>query len=151
GALIEIGMGIATYLAFLPAMAVLFIITTQLINLSGQTPTHPIIKLFAGPPRTLVMIYLLASVVAPILEETMFRGALFHHLRGRNGWWLSALLVSLIFAIIHPQGWTLVPVLGGLSMQFCFLREWRGSLIASMTAHALNNGIVATLGILLLR
>jgi membrane protease YdiL (CAAX protease family) len=31
-----------------------------------------------------------------------------------------------------------------LGFGFALLREWRGSLIAPMTAHALNNGIVMT-------
>jgi membrane protease YdiL (CAAX protease family) len=33
---------------------------------------------------------------------------------------------------------------------FCWIREWRGSLIGPMTAHALNNTVVVTLGALLL-
>jgi membrane protease YdiL (CAAX protease family) len=49
--------------------------------------------------------------------------------------------VSVIFAAIHPQGWVAIPVLGGIAMMLAGLREWRGSLIASMTAHAINNGV----------
>jgi hypothetical protein len=95
-----------------------------------------------------VFIYFLACVWAPVFEESMFRGALFNHLRARHGWWVSASIVGLLFAAIHPQGWTTIPILGGIGMVLCALREWRSSLIASMAAHALSNGTVITLALL---
>ena len=157
GVLREMGAGIATYVTFIPALGGALLITGLLMKLAehfhwvGATPTHPITNFLTGSPGTLVLVYLLASVWAPLMEETMFRGALFHHLRGRHGWWVSSVVVSLIFAAIHPQGWTVIPPLATLAMMFCAMREWRSSLIASMTAHALNNGIVITLSVLLLR
>ena len=157
GILIEMGVGIVTYLAFLPLFAIAFMITLMLIkvaetlHITGATPTHPIVSYLTGSPGTIVLVFLLASVFAPLMEETMFRGALFNHLRGRHGWWLSSIIVSLIFAAIHPQGWTVIPPLAALAMAFCAMREWRGSLIGSMTAHALNNGVVLAISILMLR
>jgi membrane protease YdiL (CAAX protease family) len=56
----------------------------------------------------------------------------------------AALLVALIFAVIHPQGLAAVPVLGALAVSFALIREWRGSLVGPMVAHALNNGTVLT-------
>jgi membrane protease YdiL (CAAX protease family) len=35
-----------------------------------------------------------------------------------------------------------VPVLGMIGFTLCAVRQWRGSIIAPMTAHALNNGAV---------
>jgi membrane protease YdiL (CAAX protease family) len=96
-------------------------------------------------------LYLLVSVFAPVMEETMFRGALFHHLRRRWGWAVSAPIVAFIFAVIHPQGWVAVPVLGSIALVLAALREWRGSLIAPMVAHACNNFIVLTLALAVLR
>ena len=72
----------------------------------------------------------------------MFRGSLFAHLRERWGWWGSALLVSLVFAIIHPQGFAGIPVLASLALVFAAIREWRGSILGCMMAHAMNNTIV---------
>ena len=157
GVLKEMAAGVTMYIASLPLLALAFLITQLLIKAAqamhwaGASPSHPIVRYLTGSPGTVVVIYLLASVCAPVLEETMFRGALFNHLRGRHGWWLSALVVSIIFAAIHPQGWTLIPVLGGLAMSFAAMREWRSSLIPSMTAHAINNGVVITIAILMLR
>jgi membrane protease YdiL (CAAX protease family) len=157
GVLVEMGAGIGTYLAFVPALLLSVLVMTVLIkiaslfNLPGSSPTHPVINLLSGPPATLIGVYLLASVGAPLIEESMFRGALFNHLRGRHGWIISALIVSLLFAAVHPQGWTVIPPLAMLSVTFCAMREWRSSLIGSMTAHALNNGIVLTISVLMLR
>jgi len=53
--------------------------------------------------------------------------------------------------MVHPQGWIAVPALSAIAMVLAALREWRGSLIAPMAAHALSNFIVLTLALLLLR
>jgi membrane protease YdiL (CAAX protease family) len=42
-------------------------------------------------------------------------------------------------------------VLAGLALAFCIMREWRGSINASIVAHAINNGVILTLNVLMLR
>ena len=90
----------------------------------------------------MVQLFLLASVVAPLVEETMFRGALYHYLRGSWRWAASAGTAALLFAAVHPQGWTTIPAIGAIGFNLATIREWRGSLAASITAHAMNNAIV---------
>jgi membrane protease YdiL (CAAX protease family) len=147
----EIGCGVVGYLAALPLLAILLLITLQLIRLSGTSPSHPVVQYLNGGPAQIALVYFIACVWAPIFEESMFRGALFNHLRARHGWWISAFIVGLLFAAVHPQGWTTIPILGGIGMVLCALREWRSSLIASMAAHALSNGMVLTLALLMSR
>ena len=118
---------------------------------TNAAPTHPIVHMLQGDGWHVLKLYGLACVFAPLLEEAMFRGALFHHLRRRWNWLISATIVALLFAIIHPQGWTLVPTLGAIAIVLAALREWRGSLLASITAHATNNFIVLTIALLVLR
>ena len=108
---------------------------------------NPIVTMLKGH---VLAAYGLACIFAPVLEETMFRGALFHHLRGRHSWFASAVAVALMFAIIHPQGWLAIPVLCSIAMVLAALREWRGSIIAPMAAHAFNNFIAITLALALL-
>jgi len=69
------------------------------------------------------MLYALACVIAPVLEETMFRGALFHHLRRRWGWLISAGVVAIIFASIHVQGWTVAPTLATIALVLAAIRD----------------------------
>ena len=152
GAFVEMACGVGGYLAGMPIIAaVLFGMTFQLIKYSGKTPSHPIQFELGGDASQVALLYLVACVMAPVLEETMFRGAFFHHLRRRHGWWISALVVAVIFAIIHPQGWTVAPTLAAIAMVLAAIREWRGSIIAPMVAHACNNGLVLTIGIMVMR
>jgi membrane protease YdiL (CAAX protease family) len=151
GILREMGAGIAGYLAGLVVIAVGILVTVILVRVTGARAASPIVQELGGGPWRLAGLYALACVFAPVMEETMFRGALFHHLRQRWNWAISAIGVSVIFAMLHPQGWVAVPALSSIAMVLAALREWRGSLIASMTAHACSNFLVLTLALLLLR
>ena len=98
-----------------------------------------------------------ASFVAPLVEETMFRGVLYRHLRDATWRWpplvsiaLAAGLNSFIFAAIHPQGLMAVPLLTALALGFSMARQWRGSLMAPMMMHAMHNGMVTSLLVLML-
>jgi membrane protease YdiL (CAAX protease family) len=148
GWLWEAGAGIAGYLASLPIVAIGLGITFVLVRVTGIVPRDALGPLLQSHALTL---YGIACVFAPVLEETMFRGALFHYLRGRWSWLASAALVSFIFAVIHPQGWVAIPALGAIAMSLAALREWRGSIIASMAAHSFNNFLAVTFALLLLR
>jgi membrane protease YdiL (CAAX protease family) len=121
--------------------------------------SHPIQQMVEDSGALgLLMTYVLACVSAPIFEELFFRGAMYRNLRQGLGRWgslggavLSAAISSFIFAAIHPQGLIFVPVLGGLAVAFCIMREWRGTINASIVAHAINNTAVLTLNVLMLR
>jgi membrane protease YdiL (CAAX protease family) len=100
---------------------------------------------------------ILASLGAPLIEETMFRGVLYRHLReasgriARNASILaSATLASFVFAVVHPQGWMLIPALMALAFVFSLVREWRGTLIPSMVAHGVHNGVLVLIGFFVL-
>jgi len=150
----EIGAGIVGYLMGLPIFAVGVLTMFLLMSLwtlvfgegDGGTPSHPAVEqaMNAGVLEAL-RLYLLAAVWAPVVEETVFRGALYHHLRG----WLapigSALVTGFVFAVIHPQGVLAIPALMSLGVAFAFIREWRGSAIPCMVAHALHNGALMTI------
>ena len=133
----EIGAGIAGYVTGLPLMAVALIAVMILARYTDETPSHPVVIEFSRRPFYL---FLLACVYAPFTEETLFRGALYVYLRRYFPWAISGIITGLIFASLHPQGWVAVPVIGAMGFNLSAIREWRGSAIASMTAHALNNG-----------
>lgn len=150
----EIGAGIVGYLAGLPVLllgvGVMFLLLLISAALAGgeepATPTHPIgEEMMTGNWLALVGLFTLATVWAPFVEETMFRGCLYHHFRGRVGALASAFAVAFVFAAIHPQGWLAIPPLMSLAIVFALIREWRGSIIAPAVAHAINNGFIFTL------
>jgi len=148
GWLKEAAAGIGGYLAGCPLMAIGLVMTILLMRVAGAPAANPVFTLLRG---NVLATYGLACVFAPVIEETMFRGVLFHHLRGRWSWFASAAAISFIFGVIHPQGWVAIPILWAIAMVLAALREWRGSIIAPMTAHAFNNFVAITLALMLLR
>lgn len=146
----ELACGAVGYVAGLPVLAIGVVITSFIVKLTGADPTHPITRDISPDPLRVGLLLLLASVWAPITEELMFRGTLFAHLRERWGWWRSALLVSLVFAIIHPQGLAALPVLGGIALVLAGIREWRGSILGCMVAHCINNTLVLMMTVLMI-
>jgi len=147
----EIGSGILGYLAGLPILAAGIFITALLAKFSGTTANHPINDVLNKGIGWLIAAFVLASIWAPITEEIMFRGALFASLRERFGWGISAPIVALVFAIIHPQGWVAVPALASIALVLAGIREWRGSVIGCVTAHALHNTLTLAVAMLFLR
>lgn len=156
--LLEILYGVGSYVCAVPvlAVAVLFIAILSRLRPAGPAPTHPIIGVALEKGWWIwVQVFLVACVLAPLVEEIMFRGALYRHVREASDGWgrglsvaFSALATGFVFAVIHPQGWLAVPALGGLAVVFALVREWRQTLVPPMIAHGINNG-VSTLMLLL--
>lgn len=145
----EIGAGIVGYLAGLPMLILAFVLVIVLMAIfsgpdgSAPTPNNPIVdSLQSGSVPLIVALVLLATLWAPLVEEVVFRGGLYRHVRSRLGVPLAALLVGVLFAFMHSYGPIFTPPLIALGVTFALLREWRGSLIASMTAHFIHNAAV---------
>lgn len=87
----------------------------------------------------------LAVLIAPVLEEVVFRGALHGALRERVGVWPAALLSSGVFAAIHLEIVTSSPAflvqLFVLGLVFVWLYERTGNLVAPTVAHLVFNAI----------
>lgn len=161
---LEPAYGVVCYLMMLPVLgAVLMVMLALLFILKLATegfvspedsfgPTggaaHPAVEMLVrGGLGQRLLLVLLGAVVAPVVEEIMFRGVLYRHLRDLTGRWhgvvsalVSATVMGFIFAVIHPQGLLGVPGLMMISFALTLAREWRGSLVPGITAHALNNG-----------
>lgn len=145
GAVREIGLGLVGYIAGIPVIAIGFAITALLVKASNASPSHPIEYMIGHGNAVLILVVVMASIWAPLTEETLFRGALFHGLRGRHGWLVSAIVSSFIFAAIHPQGWTVVPTLMAIAIVFAGIREWRATVLSSAAAHCLHNSLLILL------
>jgi membrane protease YdiL (CAAX protease family) len=142
----EIAAGIGGWLAGAPVVVLMAVIASVLSRRAGLDlhPDHPLVGIALaghGWMHWLILISV-ASGFAPIVEETMFRGALFHHLRGWWTWPAAALVGGLVFAALHPQGLSAIPPLCAMAIIFTAIRTWRGTMIANAAAHACNNGVV---------
>lgn len=92
-----------------------------------------------------VMAFILAVVLAPIMEEIVFRGFLYGYLRRNFSILAAAPMTGIVFAILHPQGLVALPYLFMLGTGLCLLREYNRSLIPAIFAHMVTNGLVMLL------
>lgn len=112
----------------------------------------------AGIPNTMEETFLAMShnplgilsiaLLAPVLEELLFRGAI-QGLLQANGQrpWVAIIVASLIFGIVHLNP-AQIPFAFLLGMMFGWLYYRTGSLLPGIVGHILNNSI-ATLGMIL--
>lgn len=84
-----------------------------------------------------VLYFLTACVLAPVLEELFFRGAIQGALRP-YGTVLSIVLSSLLFTFAHSNLWEL-PVVFVLGFIIGYVAEVSGSLLPGIILHAANN------------
>jgi membrane protease YdiL (CAAX protease family) len=168
-------IGLGGYVLVLPTFVMGSLITLSLLLLRRhmqlgdaperhflpiEFPSHPIGEWLSSSNGSLllVLVVVLASILAPLVEETMFRGVFYRHLREATAHWgrfrsflASAAIVSFLFAAVHPQGILAVPALMGVAFGLNLLREWRGSLLPSMMVHGIHNGLATFLLVQLLQ
>jgi len=94
-----------------------------------------------------ILIFVVAAVIAPVLEEILFRGLLQTAIRSyltdleyRQPAWLSIVMSSGLFAAAHPNAghW---PALFVLALCLGYAYEKSGSLFRPIFIHALFNGV----------
>ena len=152
GVMVEVLAGIAGYLALLPlvlagvgVMLVLLWVQGLLFPPDAEAPgsANPILDMVKSlDPVTLVLIYTLATVWAPLCEEIVFRGGLLRQMRSRLALPVAAVLSAMVFGLMHGyMALQLIPVTI-LGFNFALIRAWRGSLVGPIAAHALNNAVV---------
>ncbi|MFT5422756.1 MAG: membrane protease YdiL (CAAX protease family) [Phycisphaerales bacterium] len=160
GLLREIGFGFLAYLAAVPLfiagtiITLILVLLQQLLSSGGdpEPPANDIIDLIGGADWvTIALFALLATVWAPITEELIFRGALYRHLRAHLHWVLAALFSSMLFAGMHNYPVVMLTPLIVLGFMFAMMREIRGSIIASITAHFIHNATLVLVMVFVLR
>jgi membrane protease YdiL (CAAX protease family) len=105
-------------------------------------------RMIAQRPDAAPLLVLTTVLLAPVAEETVFRGILFQGLRARTGFWPAALASGALFTLAHlgeGGGWLAAIVITSgimpLGILFAALVERRGSLVPSVVAHATYNAI----------
>lgn len=140
----DIGLAVAGYIVyFIAVVAVTFGISKLIPGFNANQTQDLGFTTLYGVERFLGFIVLV--VVAPVVEETIFRGFLFGKLReSRMPLWPAILTVSALFGLAHGQ-WNVGIGTFILSIVLCYLREATGSVWASILVHMINNAIAFTL------
>jgi len=87
-----------------------------------------------------ILVIFMAVVIAPLAEETLFRGFVYGVLKRYTDAPFAALSSSLMFAIIHMHVGSLLP-LWMLAVLFCLAYEITGCLLVPMMLHATFNAV----------
>ena len=146
----DIGLAIGGYLAYFAS----YLFVTILVKANAPhwlDQTQEIGYSRSAEGTVLIPIFVSLVLLAPIVEEFLFRGFLYTGLRQKlNIWWATG-VTSLLFAAAHLFGGETSALLwiAGidtliLSIVLCQLRERTGRLWAPMLVHAIKNGIAFT-------
>lgn len=139
--------GVLSYITLVPCMAALLLVAARAADWLGyQPPPHPLSLFFLEDQPALWLCYgvLFTCLIAPMIEEILFRGVLFPALRGRLPFWQAAALSGLFFGALHANWVSFLPI-ASLGMLLAYLYEATGSLYASIAVHAMHNGIMVLL------
>jgi len=119
------------------------IITQRLFG--GGSSRQNIVEFFSGSPtlEQRIMIIVFAIVVAPVIEEFLFRFFLYNVIKRYFGRLIGVAFSALLFAAAHAHFPSFVPlfVLGSC---FAIAYEWSGSILVAMTMHSLFNSLTLT-------
>jgi membrane protease YdiL (CAAX protease family) len=102
--------------------------------------------------NTAILFMAMAVLVAPLVEETVFRGYLYPLFAKSFGVANSVIITGVLFGLMHGAqlGWTwsLVLVLITVGVIFTFVRARTGSVFASFLLHLGYNSVIALITIL---
>lgn len=133
--------GLATFLIVLPTITACSLLWQELLSIL-EIPAEPqdLIALFAGAksPLLLSLMIFLATVVAPVTEELVFRAGLFRYARSRLPRWIALTLPACLFAALHANLASFAPLML-LGIIFSVAYERTGSIAVPMIAHGLFN------------
>jgi len=139
----EVARGLVAYLALLPVLYLVMLLTQFMAQALGiPAEHHAYITALERDPSLAVWVVLAAGVAAPLLEEVLFRGlaltGLGQVLGPRGGLYAQALL----FAAVHAGFSHLLPMLLlGWTLGALRRTSPSGSLVAPLTVHAAHNGV----------
>jgi membrane protease YdiL (CAAX protease family) len=130
-------------LAAYPLVLLAEVVTQKLSR--GTLEKQEIVELFnaSSTLEQRILIILLAVVVAPLAEEFFFRLFLYGVVKRYFGRGVGVVANALLFAAVHAHLPSFAPLLV-LGICFTIAYEWSGSLLVSMTMHALFNALALT-------
>jgi membrane protease YdiL (CAAX protease family) len=123
-----------------------------LVSARMKTPENlPMEELFKYR-QVALMFMAMAVLVAPLVEETLFRGYLYPLFARSFGVWPGIFLTGLLFGLMHGAqlGWTwsLVAILIMVGVIFTLVRARTGSVFASYLMHLGYNSLISFFAIL---
>ena len=133
-----VGWGIIGFFLVFFGQTIGVYIETEIFGIqSGSDNTKTFIEIAKAAPIMILSIVL----IGPILEEFVFRRVIFGSLIQAQGYWLSAIISGVIFALIHFD-FTHILLYTICGLVFAYLYHKTKRLLTSIVAHILLNSFV---------
>lgn len=148
----NLGTGMAAYAAVLPILLGLMLVTSLLIPYLPSPPRVPrmISEPIARSGNPLILLFVIATVAAPVSEEIFFRGMMQPVLRARFGVWPAILVSAFLFGLVHVSLYRIPPIFA-LGVALGYVAERTQSLLPAIAIHAVHNALFVTLALCLHR
>lgn len=151
---LDFGLGALTWILSFPIVSILGDFLDKLLKFffnysPGDQTAVQFVKLASSSPMALILALLSVLILAPLIEEFLFRGILQNHLKKRLGAKSAILLSAFFFALFHfslsqnLSNITLILSLFVLGGYLGFLYERQKSLWAPIGLHMTFNAISA--------
>jgi hypothetical protein len=118
----------------------------QLASAALQTKAKLPIQEYFQDPRSALLLMLMSILLAPLVEETIFRGYIYPVLARSFGVGASVLITGTLFGLLHaPQlwgGWGQILLLIGVGIIFTAARAISRTVVASYILHVSYNSFL---------
>lgn len=91
-------------------------------------------------PVEYVLVFIALVILAPFVEEVLFRGYFYGTLRRWSSMWVAGVVTSVLFAFAHQQ-WNVGVDVFVLSLVLVATREYTGSIWSSILIHMAKNAV----------
>jgi|SRR5215469_2333916 len=123
-----------------------FAILVQLSSAAVGTKAKLPIEVFFQDRRSALLLMLMGVLIAPVVEETIFRGYLYPVIARTFGITTGVFATGILFGLLHaPQlkgGWGQIGLLMVVGIVFTYARATRRSVLASYLLHVSYNGFL---------
>jgi len=136
----DIGLAPIGFILYLLASAIVVYVFGMIVPSFDASQTQNVGFENLSQQYEYVLAFITLVIIAPIAEETLFRGYLFSKLRRAVPLWVAMLVTSVLFGAVHGQ-WNVGIDVFVLSMVACGLREVTGSIWAGILLHMIKNGL----------
>jgi uncharacterized protein len=121
----------------------LFAVFVQLASALVGTKAKLPIEVFFQDRRSALLLMLMGVLVAPVVEETIFRGYLYPVIARTCGVTVGIFTTGILFGLLHaPQlkgGWGQIGLLMVVGIVFTYARAVKGTVLASYLLHVSYN------------
>jgi membrane protease YdiL (CAAX protease family) len=118
----------------------------QLASAALQTKVKLPIQEYFQDPRSALLLMLMSILLAPLVEETIFRGYLYPVLARSFGIGAGVVITGTLFGLLHaPQlwgGWGQISLLIGVGIVFTAARAISRTVVASYILHVSYNSFL---------